>query len=352
MAEPFFAVAIQPEVRAHYYTGKPAKEQKKENIDRFLKLIDRFVSESMEWTRCTMPKLLVFPESFIHGFGPAGTRDWKMMEEISIRIPGEEVEALGQKCKEYKLYIAGSAYEKEDPEFPDKIFNTGFIIDPEGKVALKYRKMNTTNNGLELVTSPHDVWDRYSHDPKKLFPVLETPYGNFGMYICYDAHFPEVARCLALNGAEVLIRPNQWFFGTIQQLELMQMHNRMRAIENSAYLITTNWAVSPFSEEANSCGHAMIVDYSGRVLVERQDNVESFICAGIDVNALREYRSNPRYCRNFIMGLRTEVYAAVYGSKTCWPANLYLDRNMETLDEKWPLYKDIIARLRKEGTLR
>ena len=295
---------------------------------------------------------MVFPESFIHGFGPARTRNWKIYQQLAIQIPGEETEALGRKCKEYGFYLAGAAYEKLDPGFPDKIFNCGFIIDPNGNVALKYRKINTTNNAVELATSPCDILDKYGRDPKKLFPVLETPYGFFAIYICYDGTFPEVARCLALNGAEVLIRPNNWFYGSTEQLDMMTMMNRMRAFENTAYLVTCNWARSPLSEYESSCGHAMIVDYEGRILSERIDNNETFCMARLDVNALREHRTRDKF-RNFLSQLRPEAYATVYSSRTCWPPNLCLDKDTawQTLDEKWVLYDDVIARLKKEGVM-
>jgi predicted amidohydrolase len=347
MAEPFVAIAIQPVVKAHYVTGKDPKAQKKENVEHYLKLIDRAVLRAQHEHGGREPKLVVFPEGFMGGFGPTRLRTMKTMQEIAIRIPGEETEALAQKCKEYKLYFAGASHEKDDPKYPDKVFMTGFIIDPDGKIALKYRKANTF---LGLYTSPHDIWDKYSHDPKDLFPVLETPYGHFGIYICHDGVFPETARCLALNGAEVLIRPNQWFMGNLEQLDVMIMMNRMRALENVAYLVTTNWAASPDSEYENGCGHAMIVDYRGRTITEVQNNLEASCSTLIDVNALREFRDTAGILNN-LMAVRMELYAVFYGSKTCYQPNMALERNIEDLDEKWVKFRENIARMKKDGIL-
>ena len=233
--------------------------------------------------------------------------------------------------------------------YPGKIFNTGFIIDPTGKVALKYRKINTTNNPRELSTSPHDVWDRYSHDPAKLFPVLETPYGNFGVYICYDGNFPEVARCLALNGAEVLIRPNAWPRATVEALDIMRMQNRLRAYENMCYLVTCNWAASPLSELEACTAHAMIVDYRGNIVTERIDNNESFVQSTINVNELRAIKEKGHRW-NFLMEFRAEVYASMYARKSCFPPNKYLDakKNQQGLDEKWRVYHEAIKRMKQD----
>lgn len=352
--QPFVAVAIQPEVITHYFSGKDPRIQRMENVRRYAGLIDRFVPRVDVAQGKGAPRvgLVVFPESFIHGFGMPPV-DWQRLQELAIDLPGDEVQVLAQKARQYGIYIAGSAFEHGGSQFPGKIFNTGFIIDPDGKIALKYRKINTSNNPRELCTSPHDVWDSYSHDPEVLFPVLQTPYGNFGMYICFDANFPEVARCTALNGAEVLIRPNNWPRGTVESLDMLRMQNRLRAYENACYLVTCNWAASPLSEYEASAAHAMIVDYKGQIVTERLDNTESYVQAAINVNEVRALKERG-YRWNFIMGLRTEIFATAYSKRKCFPANKYLDRNANQLnyDEKWEVYREALDNLKREGIFR
>ncbi len=352
--KPFVAVAIQCEVRTHYFTGKDPRTQRLENVHRYLELIDRVLPEVQAAQGPEAPEigLVVFPESFIHGFGKPPVT-WDRLSELAIELPGEETELLARKCREHRLYIAGSAFERDDPEFPGKIFNTGFIIDPAGELALKYRKINTSNNPRELCTSPHDVWDAYSHDPEKLFPVLRTPYGNFGMYICYDGNFPEVARCTALNGAEVLIRPNNWPRATVEALDIMKMQNRLRAYENMCYLVTCNWAASPLSEYESTCAHAMIVDYRGTIVTERIDNAEAFVQATVDVNQVRSLKEQA-YRWNFLMQLRSEIYATSYASRHCFPPNAYLepDCNQESYEGKWALYHETVERLEHDRLVR
>lgn len=351
MVKKFVALSVQPEVRAHYVTHKSIAEQRKENIDHYLNLIDSYALATEHRTGGIKPRLMVFPENFIGGFGPQRVRNWQITLDLAISIPGEETEALGQKCKELGIYLAGANYEKPTKDLPENIYLTGFIIDPDGKIALKYHKINAgISTGIAFTTSPHDIWDKVSHDPKDLFPVLETPYGFFAMYVCYDAHFPEVARCLALNGAEIFIHPSQWFIHTYSGIDVWKMRNRSRALENLGYVVASNWAASPHSEYPFGCGHGMIVDYLGNIMEEIPDDNESFCCAMIDVNALREHRGVSNFS-NYLTSLRTEPYAVAYGSKTCWTPSLLSNKRLDVFEDLWEEQKIIRARLKKEGTL-
>ena len=351
MAKSFIAVAVQPEVRAYYVTGKEPIEQRRENIEHYCDLIDRFVLEVEHLRGGRKPKLMVFPENFVNGFGPQRVRTWDTTLTLSIEIPGEETDILGKKAKEHDLYIAGSCYERPSKDLPNNIYMTGFIIDPDGKVALKYRKINAgISTGIAFTTSPHDIWDKVSHKPEDLFPVLETPYGCFGMIVCYDAHFPETSRCLALNGAEVLIHPSQWFQHTYNGIDQWILRNRARAYENMAYLVASNWALSPLSEYKITCGHSMITDYLGKIVEELPHNMEDVCSATIDINALRERRLSNEL-DNYLTSLRTEPYAQVYASKTIWPPSLLSDKKLYNFEELWKEQEKIRSRLKEEGIL-
>ena len=146
-------------------------------------------------------KLFVLPEFCLHGFElGVPTAAWL---EAAITLPGPEIEPLCQAARDTGAYVAGMAYERI-PAFPGRFFNTAFIIDPQGEIALRYRKMYS----LTGKTTPQDVYTEYCRlfgGPESLFPVLDTPLGRLGALVCYDIHFPEVARCLALRGAEILL---------------------------------------------------------------------------------------------------------------------------------------------------
>ena len=95
---------------------------------------------------------------------------------------------------------------------PDRIFNVAFIIDPKGE--LIHTHIKTSFYQKETNTAPSDIWDiylqKYGDDPEKLhdalYPVAKTEIGNIGTLICAEGSYPEAARGLAMNGAEIIYR--------------------------------------------------------------------------------------------------------------------------------------------------
>jgi predicted amidohydrolase len=129
--------------------------------------------------------------------------------------------------------------------------------------------------------------------------------------ICYDWLFPEAIRQLALNGAEILVRVSAYMdpWGTASPMEWWTLINRVRAIENLAYVVACNQGASlrnyaPYSWP----GGSMIVDYDGRILAQAEAGTGERIVVGpIDLAALRYERQRRR--GHFMLGhLRTEAY--------------------------------------------
>jgi predicted amidohydrolase len=345
--KPYYAAAVQPTVIG----GCIDKEAVTKNLKHAVCLIDRVIDGAAQTTKGQAPKIIAFPESFLHGFGPARKRTHLTNVQLARRIPGEETERLAEKAKEYGVYIVGTLFEIA-PDYPDHFFNTGFIIDPNGQVALKYRKLNTSNSNVELSTSPGDILGDYGSNIEELFPVLRTPLGNLGIYICFDGLFPEVARCMALMGAEVLIRPmGPQPTSGMEYVDVWRMINRVRAFENNAYLIAPHWADSPLSESLVSEGHSMIVDFNGNILAESDGAREHFVIAQLDVQRLRRRRRSER--NNFLVQLRSEIYAKVYSARPCWPSNPQETRarGLQNLDEKWERTQEVYLRLVQRGIL-
>jgi formamidase len=281
------------------------------------------------WEQIIPVKLTVLPENILrHEFDtkdPSQTQRDRV--ESAVNIPGPETDRLAEKAKQYKTYISASIHER-DLEFPD-YFNTAFIMNPRGRIILKYRKINPWVP-IELSTSPHDVLESYS---APLFPVVETELGNLACYVCYDQFFPEVARQLAFNGAEVLIKPT--IFPPYPQ-ELMfdpydwyTLVNRMRSIENMVYGINANGA---------KYGNSMIVDYLGRTLALAARGRSMTIGAVVDVEEQREYRRRTKL-HNMLQQLRTECYT--YLNESMWPANkpLLWEKDYEEWAPKPSFYK-------------
>ena len=279
-------------------------ERKEANLKR---LLGSF--ESLEtWDVIDPVKLVVCPENILrHEFNE---KEAPQAERVvsAVEVPGPETDRIAEMAKKYSTYVSMSIHEK-DSKYPGYFLNTAFIMNPKGKIILKYRKINPWVP-LEISTSPHDLLDFYE-DP--LFPVVETELGNLACMVCYDQFFPEVARQLTFNGAEVLIKPT--IFPPYPQhmnyepYDWYTIVNKMRSIENMVYGINCNSA---------KYGNSMIVDYLGRTLAKGAKCAPMTLGATIDIDAMREYR-NKTQLHNMVQQLRTECYT--YLNKPMWPVN-------------------------------
>lgn len=286
-------------------------------ISRYLELIDYLTSEGEATQRDYAPvKLITFPEFFLQGWDVRWDLE-KYLDDIAIFIPGEEIHLLCEKAKEYSIYIAGAALEI-DSEWLDRYFNTAFIIGPEGNVIHKYRKFMPATYLDEMAVSPHDMYDEYvkmyGEDITTFFPVTETKIGKIGTMICMDGNFPEIARGLALNGAEIIIRPTAYSSPLVcSPLDYWELQNRSRAWENHVYIIAPNtggFAGDTFCPQHECPGHSMIVDYDGIVQRVMPYPGEGVISGLINLNMLRARRADVN--RNLLVQLKTEVFKLIY----------------------------------------
>ncbi|MFP3951827.1 MAG: nitrilase-related carbon-nitrogen hydrolase [Candidatus Bathyarchaeia archaeon] len=315
-----YTAAIVQYMRVNPEDIADVDERREANLEKVLGTF-----ESLEvWDQINPVKLVVFPENILrHEFNDEDpNQSQRDKVESAVHIPGQETDKLAEKATKYGVYLSASIHEK-DPEFPDYFFNTAFIMNPKGRIILKYRKINPWIP-LELTTSPHDLLDDYN---APLFPVVETDIGTLACYVCYDQFFPEVARQLAFNGAEILIKPTifppypqQFMF---EPYDWYTIVNKMRSIENMVYGINANGA---------KYGNSMIVDYLGRTLAQAARGRPMTIGAEIDVEALRNYRENTKL-HNMLKHFRAECYT--YPKKKMWPANKPLIRE-EDYDEWAP----------------
>lgn len=330
MIKPYAAACIQPIV----HMCETRKDIKK-NLERYKELIDYTTGYYWEWP-C---KLIAFPEYFLQGVTTPGKGEKKRggFLEVAIEIPGEEIEVLSQKAKEYGVYIAGAGIVERLPDFPGYWFNAGIIIGPEGNVLVKYHKWHVPAF-VGLGTSPHDVFDKYKElyggGLKNLFPIVDTEIGKLGIFTCYDGWTPEIARALAFNGGEVLIHATAAPCETIEGIvDSWTLVNRARAHENMVYILGPDWGRVEYKYyPENFCpGRSQIIDYNGRIIAEAPYPGESVIAATIDIETLRRRRA--MVFSNYWSDLRTEVFKEIY-EKPIYPPNLFLKHPPESLAQK------------------
>ncbi|GAB3543882.1 nitrilase-related carbon-nitrogen hydrolase [Spirosoma fluminis] len=267
--------------------------------------------------------LVVVPEFFLTGF-PLGETIEEWREKAALEIDGRIYEALGAMVQRQQIYFSGNAFE-QDPFFPELYFQTSFIIGPNGDILLRYRRLNAM-----YVPTPHDVWelylDAYGYD--SLFPVIKTNIGNLACVASEDILYPEVARCLTMRGAEVLLHSTSEI-GSPQQTQ-KNVAKQARAIENMAYVVSANSAgimnnTIPFG---SNDGGSKLVDPKGVVLAEAGYGESMVANADIDLAALREFRQRPAV-GNLLARQRFELYGESYTKTSIYPPGTLLSQPAE-----------------------
>ena len=162
-------------------------------------------------------ELIVFPEAALTGYV---FESWREGLAYSVKADGPELNRLARATKETGVFIVVGAIEQED----DVLFNSAFLLGPDGVIG-RYRKVHTLCLGA----------DRFTRPGGEPFQVYSLPFGRIGLHICYDGWFPESARALRLEGAELLILPTNW-----PRLALTQEMVKIRAFENRAFYLAVN----------------------------------------------------------------------------------------------------------------
>jgi len=345
--EKYTAMVIQPHV-----TVAEDRAGIKKNLDRVCNMIDFGVGYFWELPA----RLVVLPEYFLQGVTTPGKGEHGIdgFMKKAITLDGPEMQALGAKAKEYNLYIAGGGVIEQVPEFPDRWFNTAFIIGPSGKVELRYHKWHIPAS-IGLGTSPHDILDEYrkvfGDDIKTLFPVLDTEIGKLGTMTCHDGCTPEVSRALGYNGCEVICHPValQEIEGVSEPWDFWMFTRRTRAHDNMAYVLGSNWGKVEYDyyPRAFCPGRSFVIDYTGMVLRCAEYPEEQVIGATIDIESLREHRSRSNH--NCWVDLRTEGFRQIY-DKPIYPPNQFPSgRPPKNLADKLGPVKDVFRDLYERG---
>jgi predicted amidohydrolase len=289
-------------------------------------------------------RLIVLPEYFLTGF-PMGESIEEWRKKGCLEMSGFEYEALGKIAQKYKIFLAGNAYEL-DPNFPGLYFQTCFIIDPSGSIILRYRRLNSM-----FAPTPHDVWDKYleCYGLEGVFPVAKTEIGNLAALASEEILYPEVARCLTMRGAEILLHPTSEVYS--KNITPKDAAKISRSVENMVYVISANTAgiINSSIPAASVDGGSKIIDYRGIVLAETGAGESMAAFADINITGLRSDRNRPGL-NNLLSRQRFELYAESYSNSSFYPPNTMQDGK---IDRKHFIQtqKETIERLTKLGII-
>jgi predicted amidohydrolase len=324
MIEPYMAVGLITTVWG---------ARKRADITRNIEHIHGVMKAASWLSSLDFPvRYVAIPEGGLQGFTDEvfDTDHRTFAQESAIDIPGPETEMLGEIAREFGVYLVAQA-KATDPHFPGLFFNIGFILDPAGQVILKHYKSSPLFP-VEHSVCPHDVWDRWielhGQTLDAFFPVARTPIGNLAIMMANEGSYPENARALAMNGAEVIYRPSYPHPATGN--EFFEIQSRARALDNNLYVVAPNtgtyfltpeseWPVDTFG------GRSFIFDFRGRIVGKHEyGGGSSYVAGVIDIEALRDHRARSQWT-NWMKDLRTELYQMVYETPI-YPRNLYLER--------------------------
>lgn len=240
--------------------------------------------------------LTVFPECAASGYC------FESLDEarpFAQPIPGPATERMRAACAELGGYAVFGMLELDRTSGTDRIFNAAVLVGPAGVIG-SYRKVHLPFLGVDMFTS-------YGDRP---FAVHRAGEINVGMLICYDAAFPEAARCLALAGADLIVLPTNWPPGA--ECTAASVINA-RALENAVYFA----AVNRVGEERGFpfIGRSKIVDTNGNTLVESTAPGEEILYADIDpARARRKHiiRVPDKHEIDRFADRRPELYAPLF----------------------------------------
>jgi predicted amidohydrolase len=189
------------------------------SVKQFMATADRLVPPKTD--------LILLPE----GITVIGTG--KSYVDVSETIPGPTTEELGRLARRKGAYVVAGIYEREGIA----VYNTAVLMDREGRIAGKYRKVYLPHGEVEGGLTPGNS-----------YPVFQTDFGKVGIMICYDVFFSDPARALGLKGAEMILLP---IWGGDEVLA------KARAIESRVFLITSGYdhptyIMDPYGEKIAS----------------------------------------------------------------------------------------------------
>ncbi len=287
-------------------------------------------------------KIVVFPEFWLQGYH----RDFMIddFRALAFSFDGWEMDRLREAARRHQIYLTGCIWEK-DADWPGIVFNTGFILDPSGELALRYRKVNCLNLAGALAdTTPGDIYTDYvkKHGHDALFPVIDTPLGVLGVIVSFDVHYPEQTAQLALKGAEVILHTSAEVQGGNRHG--WQAARRARAIDNIAYLASANSGgdVDRSSPRHLHHGHSQLIDYNGNVMAIVEGGGESVVSAQIDIMALRRRRATDP---NWLKTGRSDLWTKLYAENEGCPTDLFLNEPLVDKTRGPAILKENLDRL-------
>ncbi|MDQ3714281.1 MAG: acyltransferase [Acidobacteriota bacterium] len=260
-------------------TDAPIAEIKKANLEHQMKMVEDAARAGVQ--------MLCFQEIFTTPYFCAEqqTRWYEAVEKIP---DGKTVKMMQDVAKQFGMVLIVPIYEEE---MSGVYYNSAAVIDADGKYLGKYRKTHI----------PHvapGFWEKFYFRPGNLgYPCFDTAFARIGVYICYDRHFPEGARCLGLNGAEIIFNPSATVAGLSEYL--WKLEQPAHAVANGYFVGAINrvgyeapWNIGEFYGQSYFC------DPRGQIIAEASRDKDELVIADLDMDKIREVRNTWQFFRD------------------------------------------------------
>lgn len=245
-----------------------------DNVDKIKSLVKETKRNSPE------VKLILFPELCVTGYFL--TED---IRQVAEEAEGDTYRTISTLAREYQVYIGYGFVEKGKDQH---IYNSVSLINQEGQRVATYQKIHLTPLEREIFT------------PGQHLVTVETEIGHIGLMICWDLAFPELARLLALKGANMVLVPSAWETPYEQAYQSFAM---ARAMDNTVFLVTCNHV----GESADLCfrGYSGIYKPDGSILQRATSEQEEITYTKIDFTQQRELQQS---FYTMLEERRTDIY--------------------------------------------
>jgi len=276
------------QVKADVSLEGSADEIKQRMLDKHLPLIEEAAQRGVQ--------VLCLQELFNGPYFCAEQQvRWYEMVE---RIPdGPTIQTMQAIAKKHGMVMVVPIYEEE---ITGIYYNAAAVIDGDGKYLGKYRKHHI----------PHvapGFWEKFYFRPGNLgYPVFNTAAGKIGVYICYDRHFPEGARILGLNGAEIVMNPSATVAGLSEYL--WKLEQPAHAVANGYFVGAINrvgmekpWNIGEFYGQSYFC------DPRGQLITVASRDKDELVVADLDLALIQQVRNTWQFYRD----RRPETYGAI-----------------------------------------
>ncbi|MEA2762914.1 MAG: beta-ureidopropionase [Gemmatimonadaceae bacterium] len=267
---------------------QPLKKIREANVEKHMKFLDQAGKQGVQ--------IVCMQEIFTGPYFCAeqNTRWYDATEKIP---EGPTTRLMQEVAKKYSMAIVVPLYEEEETGV---YYNTAAVIDADGTYLGKYRKSHIPH------TAP-GFWEKFYFKPGNLgYPVFKTAYADIGVYICYDRHFPEGARELGLNGAEIVFNPSATVAGLSEYL--WKLEQPAHAVANAFFVGAINrvgtekpWNIGEFYGQSYFC------DPRGQIVVQASRDKDELITADLDLDKIREVRNVWQFYRD----RRPETYGGL-----------------------------------------